>query len=111
MHNALMEEPSDRLRAARIAAGYVDRDGVRKAAEAMRVPYATYAGHENGSRGITASAGRRYANFYKISAEWLLYGKGTPKAGQLHPILEIYESLSRPKQEEAFDFLRFLKQK
>ncbi|WP_262298410.1 LexA family transcriptional regulator [Microvirga sesbaniae] len=52
-----------------------------EAARAMGMAVPTYAGHENGSRGITSDAARRYADFYKVSAEWLLYGRGEPRAG------------------------------
>lgn len=37
----------------------------------------TYFGHENGSRGLSR-AGQRYAEFFRVSYEWLMQGKGAP---------------------------------
>jgi len=50
MHG-LMESPADRLRSARLKAGF---ETAKEAAEAMGVPASTYIGHENGNRGFTA---------------------------------------------------------
>jgi phage repressor protein C with HTH and peptisase S24 domain len=46
-----------------------------EAADALGVERPTYWGHENGSRGFSRSA-ERYADFFKVSLEWLLTGKG-----------------------------------
>lgn len=66
-----MSEVSDRLRQARIAAGY---ESATAAAQAMNVPAPTYSAHENGSRGITTNASRKYAKHFKVDPAWLLYG-------------------------------------
>lgn len=66
---------SDRLRAAREAAGF---ETATAAADAMGVPAPTYLAHENGSRGFPASRARSYASTFGTSAEWLLYG-GAPE--------------------------------
>ncbi len=50
------------------------------AARALGVPEATYYGHENGNRGLTRAA-RRYADFFGVNLEWLLYGRGTWNKG------------------------------
>jgi len=65
--------PGQRLREARIAAGY---ETAADAAEAMGVPRSTYVQHENGSRGYPANRAARYARFFGVSPEWLLYGQG-----------------------------------
>ncbi len=87
MHNALQDckrllhyetrysygmESSDRLRDARIAAGY---ETAKDAAVAMGVPVSTYIGHENGTRGFPAKRAAQYARKFKVTEEWLLYGK------------------------------------
>lgn len=41
----------------------------------MGVPVATYIQHENGTRGFPATKAARYARFYRVKPEWLLYGK------------------------------------
>lgn len=63
----------DRLRLAREQRGF---DSASEAAEALGVPYGTYSGHENGSRGITRSNAARYAAFFGVSPAWLEHGEG-----------------------------------
>lgn len=72
--NRLMDSPADRLKWARQNAGF---ESAREVADRIGVPYGTYVGHENGSRGITAKAGERYARLLRVSPAWLLYGKAT----------------------------------
>lgn len=64
--------PNERLRAARIEAGF---ETAKEAAEALGVPVSTYIGHENGLRGFPAKKAPIYARRFKVTAEWLLYGK------------------------------------
>lgn len=68
-----MDTPGDRLKAARVAAGY---SSAAEAAEAMGLANATYTQHENGIRGIPKDKAPIYARRFKVSEEWLLYGKG-----------------------------------
>jgi SOS-response transcriptional repressor LexA len=69
-----MGSSADRLKEARVKSGY---DSAKGAAEAMGVPVATYIQHENGSRGYPAKRAERYARFFRVTPEWLLYGKET----------------------------------
>lgn len=39
--------------------------------------YGTYSGHENGSRGIKSQDATRYAAFFKVTRNWLLFGEGS----------------------------------
>lgn len=66
-------EMHDRLRLAREARGY---GTAKDAAEAMGVPYGSYAGHENGSRGIKRDRIVKYAKFLSVSLPWLEHGMG-----------------------------------
>lgn len=71
-----MDTPSDRLRHARIAAGFgraVD------AATQFGWHKSTYYGHENGSRGISAKSAVVYGEAYGVTANWLLYGERLQK--------------------------------
>lgn len=81
-----MSDLSDRLRQARIHAGY---ETAQKAADALGVSYPTYAGHENGSSGFRAPTGEHYARRFKVSFEWLMRGRGSmlPKAEPLGTIV------------------------
>lgn len=82
LHKCLLHHPvdyldfmsvaSDRLKQARERAGY---SSAKSAAEAMNVPPATYIQHENGTRGFPSSRAERYARFFRVTPEWLLYGK------------------------------------
>lgn len=73
-----MTSPHDRLKQARIAAGYKTATA---AAEAIGVNTPTYVHHENGTSGLSR-AGERYARFFRINLEWLLTGRGDMKERQ-----------------------------
>lgn len=68
-----MNEPYDRLKAARIRAGY---DTALSACEAFGWKQSAYSHHETGRNGFAKVAGR-YAKAFRVSVEWLLTGKGS----------------------------------
>lgn len=65
-------EPSERLKEARIKAGF---DSATEAASALGVSAPTYLQHENGTRGFKGRAAD-YAARFGTTPEWLLYGRG-----------------------------------
>lgn len=70
----------DRLREARIAAGF---KSARSAALQFGWGPSTYGAHENGQNGFPPDAADRYAKAFKTTAAWLLIGEGQrpkPKA-------------------------------
>lgn len=73
-----MEEPHERLARARKRAGYATSSD---AARAMGVSVPTYVHHENGTNGLSR-AGRRYADFFRVSYQWLMTGLGSMESGQ-----------------------------
>lgn len=81
-----MDEPRDRLKAAREAAGY---DSGSDAARAFGWKEPTYLSHENGTRGIRADAAAKYGRAYGVPPEWILYGKGGPQSAK-RPTKPIY---------------------
>jgi SOS-response transcriptional repressor LexA len=81
-YDAYVVGTSDRLRQARERAGY---SSASAAAEALGVPVATYVQHENGNRGVPASRAERYARFFRVAPEWILYGK----RGKDEPFVEL----------------------
>lgn len=96
----MSEGPSDRLKQARERAGY---DSAKSAAEAMGVSVATYIQHENGSRGISASRAARYARFFRVTPEFLLYGKLTyDRLTQLGPQLFVIGEVAAGVFKEAW---------
>jgi SOS-response transcriptional repressor LexA len=82
MQIAFMESVSDRLRQARQGAGF---ESVADAARALGVSYPTYAGHENGSRGLRRDSLSKYARRFKVSVDWLLTGKGDKSEDPAEP--------------------------
>ena len=85
----VMTTPYERLKIAR------ERlfESAGEAADALGVPRGTYAGHENGNRGIPAKRAPMYARKFGVSEEWLLYGKG-PKVSP-HPSERDLEQMVR----------------
>lgn len=71
-----MKQAHERLRQARKLAGY---GSAAEAAEALGVPYGTYSGHENGSRGFSDEA-ERYSRFFRVRIEWLMLNRGEARA-------------------------------
>jgi transcriptional regulator with XRE-family HTH domain len=69
----------ERLKQARIAAGYATPT---EAARAFGWAVSTYLGHENGDRNPSKVAAKRYANAFRTTAGYLLYGEQTPISGQ-----------------------------
>ncbi|MCJ2098967.1 helix-turn-helix domain-containing protein [Methylobacterium sp. E-046] len=74
MHKADMSEPHERLRQARLRAGY---KSAAEAARRLNVPYGTYSGHENGNRGFKREEYIRYARIFGVDTAWLLEGTGS----------------------------------
>jgi len=65
---------AERLRRARIAAGYSSAEA---AAQALGLPPQSYRNNENGSRGIRSGGkAERLAKFFRVSLEWLIAGRG-----------------------------------
>lgn len=89
-----------RLKTARERAGY---QTAKAAAEAMGVPPATYIQHENGARGLPAGRAERYAKFFRVRPEWLLYGKASPdKVVELGPQLFVIGEVAAGVFKEAW---------
>lgn len=78
-----MNSPSERLKQARV------EQGLASAAEAARRfgwTTSTYAGHENGSRGMKMDAAEKYARAFHVSPEWLMFGGGRSLEARTKPV-------------------------
>jgi hypothetical protein len=95
-------ERYERLQHARELAGY---ETATDAANALGVAVPTYGGHENGFRGFRADSGQRYAQFFRVSFEWLMTGKGEPRPQSLD--LRV-RALSPEDQRLIFEQVAFL---
>ena len=104
-----MSDPADRLRIARMRAGF---QTAKEAAESMGLPVSTYIGHENGSRGYPAKRAATFARKFKVSEQWLLYGTGeapgTENKDTTAEIVSIVRGLPPHRREEALAILRVL---
>lgn len=101
-YRAVMSAAGDRLKQARERAGYSSAKG---AAEAMGVPVPTYIQHENGARGFPAARAERYARFFRVAPEWLLYGKSgtTAQPTELGPRLFVKGEVAAGVWKEAWE--------
>lgn len=103
-----MSDPAERLRTARLRAGFSTG---KDAAEAMGVSVSTYLGHENGSRGIKPGMATRYAKKFKVSEQWLLYGVGVgpgTNGDMTAEVISIIQHLPPLQRAEALGYLRAL---
>lgn len=73
----LREDIAGRLTEARKKSDLDRKD----AAEALGLPYQTYAAHENGNRTFDVEAAVAYSRRFKVSVEWLLTGRGRGPGG------------------------------
>lgn len=73
LYEAAMMEMHDRLKEAREQAGFATAaDAARK----FGWTETTYRAHENGQRNIPRSRAPTYARAFRVSPEWLLFGRG-----------------------------------
>ena len=66
-----------RLKQSRIKAGFKT---AASASAYLGIPYGTYSGHENGSRGIRDDELQQYAKTFKVSLYWLAFGDKASRA-------------------------------
>ena len=79
-----MSTPGERLRQARIDAGFTTAaEGAARAG----VKYYTYAQHENGVRGIPSDRAAAYARAFGIEPQWILYGRGGRSGPRQIPVV------------------------
>ena len=71
---AAMNDMANRLKEARVKAGY---ESAASACDAFGWKKSTYYGHENGNQKVSRDAAAKYSRAFKIDAAWLLYGKSS----------------------------------
>lgn len=98
-----MDTAADRLKQARIEAGY---DTARAAAEALGLPEQTYYPLERGDTGFSRRA-PVLAHFFGVNLRWLVTGNGPMKRAQKEPFLEKFERLPPDRQTQILDMIEF----
>lgn len=96
-----------RLREARVTSGY---ESSAEAADAMDLTYGTYAGHENGNRGVPLRALSRYAAFFRVNLLWLAEGKGHMR-GKAIDTPDVLDGLPPEARKQALDYIELLRLK
>lgn len=100
-HKVRMQEPKDRLRIARLSAGYETPTDAAKAIRSINKN--TLISHENGNRAISRKAAESYAKLFDVQAGWLLYGESAPEpAGEYEiPVLSLVSAGQLKRQESV----------
>ncbi len=90
-------EVFERLKQARIDAGY---EHAQDAAEAFGWNPVTYRAHEAGDRGIRKPVAEKYARALRVPFEWLFLGRGT-KNKEASDIIDIWDRIPDPQRDAA----------
>ena len=77
IHMADLDTPHGRLAHARLRLAKIK--SAAAASRLLKIPYPTYAAHENGTRGFGPEEADLYARTFKIDREWLVWGIGSPR--------------------------------
>lgn len=78
------------------------------AAEALGMKYPTYAGHENGNRGLRKNL-EKYAKRFNVTVDWLLTGKGEgpPETGvSVDEVTSIWARIDVARRPHALEVLK-----
>lgn len=101
-------ERGGRLKIARVDAGYETGE---EAAEDLGIAYSTYNNHEQGWRGISHNAARRYAVFFKVNLDWLYENIGERRGEALSKPSDLLQGLPPKGQQEAIEYIEYLRTK
>lgn len=101
-----MDTPNERLRFARQQSGF---ETAVEAADAMGIARSTYIGHENGHRGFPAKQAPIYARRFKVSEEWLLFGKGEMQPAPESFEAQVFSMLGKIAEDQRPHAIRVLK--
>lgn len=85
-----------------------DYETASEAADQMDVPVSTYLAHENGTSGFALETAGRYARFFGVRIEWLLFGKEPMKRVGGSTLQNRFEQLDPDKQKEVLQFFDFI---
>lgn len=97
-------EIHDRLRQARIDAGY---EHAQDAAEAFGWSPVTYRSHEAGERGIRKPVAEKYARALRVSFDWLYLGRNAPSPDSAE-IIDIWSRIPLNSRDAARTMLKSL---
>lgn len=95
-----ISQRAERLREARKGAGF---RSAKSAAIMLRVPYPTYAGHENGSRGIKDAELIEYSKAFNVPLSWLAFGSSKIYRRIVLPLIALFgqpDEMSKSRQKD-----------
>jgi hypothetical protein len=97
-----LEQVTDRLRHARLRAGFSQRFA---AADKFGWSYPDYVAHERGQADVPLQSAKQYAKGFGVSVEWLLYGIGEMDRREQRPrdptVEELRQEVERLNNENA----------
>lgn len=93
-HETARKAIGERLRLARVKAGYkTASDAARK----LEIANPTYLAHENGTRAIRSHMAKEYAEAFGTTADWILYGRelaeALPAGREMEELSELVQTL------------------
>lgn len=103
-----LDESEERLQWARERAGFKT---ATEAAHRFNWNENTYRSHENGVRGISKVAARKYARAFKVPTGWLLYGEGSMTPPVDPELTSLWENLSEEDRNTIRQLMRRMAQK
>lgn len=99
-----MDEPKDRLRQARLNAGY--KTPAEAARSVRELNKNTLTSHENGNRDLSRQSAMKYGRIFGVNPGWLLYGD---KAANDDLDSAIIELLNKTSYQQKLAFLEMLR--
>lgn len=102
-------ERGKRLARARKNAGY--ETAADAVADMDGIDYPSYNNHEAGWRGFRRPKARYYAEFFRVNVDWLQEGIGAMNVKESSARLDLLAGLPSEGQQEAINFIEFLKVK
>lgn len=95
-----ISQRAERLRGARRGAGF---RSAKSAAAVLKVSYPTYAGHENGSRGIKDTELVEYSKAFNVSLSWLAFGTSKLERRFILHLISLFEHSSEMLENKLND--------
>lgn len=99
-----MKAPKDRLKYARLKAGYkTPADAARSVRELNKN---TLTSHENGNRELSRQAAEKYGRIFGVTPGWLLYGDNVIDNEIISEIIELLRNANDQQRKALLNMIR-----